>query len=268
MSKNRYISDVLGSNFTPISMVSEDATTTPAKQLIKMGRARPRTRAYGFSPFQAAPAEDGASISNDGTYDINGEKTDDINGEKTDDDTDDINGDPLGTEEFLTHLFNLGCTQETVSIVESHLDQATFGEIMKAPDAHMILGEQLKVTCGITRAKVSQWWRIQDLKRKAVVKSSQEVTRTLESYSQIRRQEIPKFPVTHSGRGHCSVISWKEYGIAVNGWLQILGAHELAELAKVIFKHPDDFKAHSSSIKLSTEREVAADAQWAPVSVK
>ena len=152
MSKNRYISDVLGSNFTPISMVSEDATTTPAKQLLKMGRARPRTRAYGFSPFQAAPAEDEASISNDAAYDINGEKTDDINGEKTDGDTDDINGDPLGAEEFLTHLFNLGCTQETVSIVESHLDQAIFAEIMKAPDAHAILSEQLKVTCGITRA--------------------------------------------------------------------------------------------------------------------
>ena len=59
------------------------------------------------------------------------------------------------------------------------------------------------------------------------------------------------------------MISWKEYGIAVNGWLQILGANELAELAKVIFKHPDDFKAHSSSIKLSTELEVSADAQWA-----
>ena len=207
MSRNRYISDVLDGKITPISMVSEDATTTPAKQLIKMGRARPRTRAYGFSPFQAAPAEDGASISNDGTYDINGEKTDDINGEKTDGDTDDINGDPLRADEFLTHLFNLGCTQETVTIIELHLDQAIFGEIMKAPDAHEILSEQLKVTCGITRAKLSQWWRIQDLKRKAVVKSSQEVTRTLENYSQIRRQEIPKFPVTHSGRGHCSVIS-------------------------------------------------------------
>jgi len=55
---------------------------------------------------------------------------------------------------------------------------------------------------------------------------------------------------------HCSVLSWKEYRIAVNGWLQLLSAYELADLAKVIFKHPSDFKAHSLKVKLSTDQEV------------
>ena len=77
MSRNRYQCDDIDGRNSPNSMVSEEVATTPAKQLIRMGRTRSRTKTYGFSP-SGANAEDTGSINNEGNYNINGDLDDEV----------------------------------------------------------------------------------------------------------------------------------------------------------------------------------------------
>ena len=78
------------------------------------------------------------------------------------------------------------------------------------------------------------------------------------------KEVVPNIPC---GDAHGSILptptKWREYLVAIEGYLQLVGATQLAELANTLFKRPQLFKQSHQDMRLTSKSDQEIDLRWA-----
>ena len=206
-----------------------------------------------------------------------------LNGDPTDANPSTLNGDdgadgewesnPLeeledDLDKLTTTLAAVGCSPVTVDrVIKERVDTATLTAICKQPDAHVTLENELAITSGITRAKLVA--RMTEASQTAATPSPGRTYpgtdgSTQPALSLSAKEVFPKIPSGKTGGITLPTATvWKEYGVAIEGYLQLCEADELVGLLEILFKKPNVFLEHADKIQLTEARDSQADLRWA-----
>ena len=165
-------------------------------------------------------------------------------------------------EVLLNWLSAMGCTPATLEqVLKLEVDSETLVTLARLNDQPTMENELL-IDSGLTRAKIIGKIHEIDSSKSALSKEEKSRPATVSSYKS--RELLPPIPSgSADGRLLPTVTKWKQYMVAIEGYLQLVGALELAELCKTLFKTPTLFKRHHLQIKLRTTADKEADLKWA-----
>ena len=233
------------------SMVNEDANDSPASQLRKLQATQStspsvshRSTNQSTSPKQTILEE---ADQHDEVY-INGIPIENDNSALGADDAalgaDDPQRRADPQERFLALMSALGCSQPTLeAIVSNGVDAASMATLCRMED-HETMKNELFMDSGLLRARVIT--KIHEIVPSQAAFSAVKgnlLDPVNQSSYRSSKEAVPNIPC---GDAHGSILptptKWREYLVAIEGYLQLVGATQLAELAKTLFKRPQLFK--------------------------
>ena len=172
---------------------------------------------------------------------------------------------PDPQERFLEQMSAIGCSLHTLeAIVSNGVDASAMATLCHMQD-HKTMEDELFIGSGILRARIISKIHEIDSSQRAFSRTNQSipVPATASSYRS-SREPLPPIPSgSQDGRLLPTVTKWRQYMVAIEGYLQLVGATGLAELCKSLFKTPTLFKQHHLQIRLSTIADKEADLKWA-----
>ena len=169
-------------------------------------------------------------------------------------------------EAFLTLMKHLGCSDRSLeAMVLNKVTSSTMLALCKAPDGHLTMSSELYIDMGLVRAAITSRIRDWEMMSSAQSGESYDSFSSVSKANEIRmsKEAFPTIPRHADGSVLPSVTAFREYGVAIEGWLDLVGAQHLAELCKFLFKTPKEFKKHSGSIELTTALDQMCDKRWA-----
>lgn len=169
-------------------------------------------------------------------------------------------------EAFLTLMKHLGCSDRSLeAMVLNKVTSSTMLALCKAPDGHLTMSSELYIDMGLVRAAITSRIRDWEIMSSAQSGESYDSFSSVSKANEIRmsKEAFPTIPRHADGSVLPSVTAFREYGVAIEGWLDLVGAQHLAELCKFLFKTPKEFKKHSGSIELTTALDQMCDKRWA-----
>ena len=254
------------------SMVNEDANDSPASQLRKLQATQStspsvshRSTNQSTSPKQTIL--EGAD-QHDEVY-INGIPIENDNSALGADDAalgaDDPQRRADPQERFLALMSALGCSQPTLeAIVSNGVDAASMATLCRMED-HETMKNELFMDSGLLRARVIT--KIHEIVPSQAAFSAVKgnlLDPVNQSSYRSSKEVVPTIPC---GDAHGSILptptKWREYLVAIEGYLQLVGATQLAELANTLFKRPQLFKQFHQDMSLTSKSDQEIDLRWA-----
>ena len=168
-------------------------------------------------------------------------------------------------ERFLARMSALGCSLHTLeAIVSNGVDASAMATLCHMQD-HKTMQDELFIDSGLLRARIISKIHEIDSSQSAFSRPNKSISvpGTISSYRS-SREPLPSIPSgSQDGRLLPTVTKWRQYMVAIEGYLQLVGATGLAELCKTLFKTPTLFKQHHLQIRLNTIADKEADLKWA-----
>ena len=168
-------------------------------------------------------------------------------------------------ERFLARMSALGCSLQTLeAIVTNGVDASAMATLCHMQD-HKTMQDELFIDSGLLRARIISKIHEIDSSQSAFSRPNKSISvpGTISSYRS-SREPLPSIPSgSQDGRLLPTVTKWRQYMVAIEGYLQLVGATGLAELCKTLFKTPTLFKQHHLQIRLNTIADKEADLKWA-----
>ena len=168
-------------------------------------------------------------------------------------------------ERFLAQMSALGCSLQTLeAIVSNGVDASAMATLCHMQD-HKTMQDELFIDSGLLRARIISKIHEIDSSQSAFSRPNKSISvpATISSYRS-SREPLPSIPSgSQDGRLLPTVTKWRQYMVAIEGYLQLVGATGLAELCKTLFKTPTLFKQHHLQIRLNTIADKEADLKWA-----
>ena len=147
------------------------------------------------------------------------------------------------TDEALLMLMKeLGCSDRSLeAMVLNKVTCSTILALCKAPDGHLTMSSELHIDKGLLRAAITSRirdWEIMSSAQSGESNGSLSPDSYVDTKHEIRmsKEAFPPIPRHADGSVLPSVTAFREYGVAIEGWLDLVGAQHLAELCKFLFK--------------------------------
>ena len=164
-------------------------------------------------------------------------------------------------ETLLHELAELGCTEITLGILANNqINRQLWLIILRSTDADSILRDELKIESGISRAQIKDAYHFITI---TPTTTNNSTVSPYDGKTRTKYLDIPKIPSADSGKTLCNRGAYLEHRLSIIGYLELVPAPQLMELASYFLKHPKIFKECHLTIRLTEAKEVRTDAEWA-----
>ena len=167
-------------------------------------------------------------------------------------------------EILLNELSNLGCTETTLSILANNqVNRHLWLQILNSSDVDLTLRDELQIESGLSRARIKAAYNLTNTTTTTNKRDDTASGHYDDAKPRTKYLDIPKLPPAESGKSLCNRGAYLEHRLSIIGYLELAPARQLMEFASYFLKHPKLFKECCCNIKLTSDKEIRTDAEWA-----